>query len=279
MVKNEEYWIWYSLTSAYPYVDEILVFDNHSEDRTTSIIRGMEHIADKLTLYEGFGGPSEQANREAILAEVRRRGGTHLLILDGDEVHIDESLGFARRLLEVHEHNPGLNDPAQNHNEAMNHSPTDGALVKNIGWKPIHPGFDGLDTCRPQDFAEGDGNHGCYNFVIRLVSMQNLRGNGLEWGQHGYLETNDIYIQSSPNTLWLPKLYNYHFSWHPRSSKRGQGEDYGHQVSNFGSVPLPEHVHVPPVLFRIDGPTNPTFEHWGLRKSVPRTQVAVPGEV
>jgi hypothetical protein len=28
MVRNEEYWIWYSLTAVYPHVDEILLFDN-----------------------------------------------------------------------------------------------------------------------------------------------------------------------------------------------------------------------------------------------------------
>ena len=59
MVKNEEYWIWYSLSSVYHQVEEILVFDNFSDDRTVEIVRGMEHIADKLVLFERFGGPSE----------------------------------------------------------------------------------------------------------------------------------------------------------------------------------------------------------------------------
>lgn len=46
MVRNEEYWIWYSLTSVYPHVDEILVFDNGSEDRTVDIVRGMRHLGE-----------------------------------------------------------------------------------------------------------------------------------------------------------------------------------------------------------------------------------------
>lgn len=32
MIKDEEYWIWYALTSVAPHVDEVLVFDNHSSD-------------------------------------------------------------------------------------------------------------------------------------------------------------------------------------------------------------------------------------------------------
>ena len=115
MVKNEEYWIWYSLTSAYPHVDELLVFDNHSEDRTVEIVRSMDHIADKLILVEAFGGTSEQWNREAMLQAARERGATHIMYLDGDEVHVDENLAFCRSLLELHEHNPPLNDPPHNH--------------------------------------------------------------------------------------------------------------------------------------------------------------------
>src|SRR5204863_8127350 len=94
MVRNEEYWIWYSLTSVYPHVDEILVFDNDSEDRTLDVVRGMRHLADKLVVFEGFGGPNEHENREAMLAAARQRSATHALMLDGDEVHADEVLSF-----------------------------------------------------------------------------------------------------------------------------------------------------------------------------------------
>ncbi len=166
MVRNEEYWIWYSLTSAYPFVDEILVFDNFSTDRTVEIVDSMQHIADKLTLVTGFGGESEQANREAMLVAARQCGATHILYLDGDEVHVDENLGFCRRLLELHEHNPPLHDPPRNHMRPVDPTPTDGILVKHIGFRPLHPGFAGPGTCRPQDQAEPDGDHGCYNFAI-----------------------------------------------------------------------------------------------------------------
>ena len=265
MVKDEEYWIWYALTSVAPHVDEILVFDNHSQDRTAEIVRGMHHLGDKLTLFEGFGGTSEQDNREAMLAEARRRGATHVLTLDGDEVYADEVLAFCRRLLEVHEHFPAMADPPRNLAVPLDPRPTDGALVKNIGLRPICPGFAGPGTCRPWDYAQPDGDHGAYNYLSRITSLANLRGNGLGWGRHGFIETGDVYVQSSPHTLWLPGLWFLHFSFHPRSSRRLPGSaQWLRCPTDHGSVPIHGHVHMPSALLRPDGPGNPTLEAWGL---------------
>ena len=265
MVKDEEYWIWYALTSVAPHVDEVLVFDNHSTDRTPEIVRGMRHLGDKLTLFEGFGGDSEQENREAMLAEARRPGATHVLTVDGDEVYADDVLSFTRRLLEVHTHYPALNDPPQNHGRPMDPTPTDGILIKNIGMRPICPGFQGPDSCRPVDYMQPDTDHSAYNYLVRVTSLNNLRGNGLEWGKHGFVETGDQYIQSSPHTLWLPGLWFLHFSFHPRSSKRKPGTmQWERQPRDLDSAPIHAHVHMPAALLRPDGPGNPTLESWGM---------------
>ena len=270
MIKDEEYWIWYALTSAAPHVDEVLVFDNHSSDRTCDIVRRMGHLGDKLTLFEGFGGDNEQANRQAMLEEARRRGATHILTLDGDEVYADDVLSFTRRLLEVHEHLPALNDPPQNHGRSLDPMPTDGVLVQNIGMRPICPGFLGPDNCRPYDDMSSDPDHSAYNYLVRVTSMQNLRGNGLEWGEHGLIETGDQYIQSSPHTLWLPGLWFLHFSFHPHSSKRKlDSMEWQRQPRDLGSAPIHADVHMPAALLRPDGPGNPTLEAWGMCASNP----------
>ena len=83
-------------------------------------------------------------------------------------------------------------------------------------------------------------------------------------------------MQSSPHTLWLPKLYYFHFSWHPRSpvhdvSERehiGHYGHYGHSMRNDGSVPVHPWVRAPDVLYRTDGPSNPTLSAWGLGEFV-----------
>ena len=42
LVKNEERWIWYALKSVLPFVDQIIVWDTGSTDKTTAIIRATE---------------------------------------------------------------------------------------------------------------------------------------------------------------------------------------------------------------------------------------------
>ncbi|MFQ5506351.1 MAG: hypothetical protein ACE5F1_16400 [Planctomycetota bacterium] len=265
MARNEEYWIWYSLTSVYPHVDHILFFDNFSEDRTLAIVKTMAHIHDKLTIVPGFGASSEQENRELTLEAARETGATHLLFLDGDEVHVDEDLGFARRLLEVTDHEPPLHDPPQNHGEVGNHSPTDGILIKNIGFRPVHPGFAGPRTSIPADHHYPDNEHSCYNFAIRIASLSNLKGNGKEWGEHGFLESGDLHIQSSPHTLWCPRLFYFHFRHHPRSPLPRSGRWAANVPAlDLGSMAAKEGVSLPEVLFRPEGPGNPTLEHWGI---------------
>lgn len=273
MLRNEEHWCWYALTSVAPFVDRILAFDNHSDDATVDILRSMHHIRDRLEVFEDFGGASEHENRSRCLDEARARGATHVLFVDGDEVHSDAHLGFARRLLEFSEHQPALPFPPRSGGVPGDHRPTDGALVRNIGFRPLHPGFAGPDTCIPQDLAGSDHDHGCYNFAVRIVSLDGLESNGLEWGQHGYVEPDGVYIQSSAHTLWMPKLRYMHLTHHPRSSRRDPGAHaWVRPVQDLGSAPLPVAdalgpFEIPAVLYRPDGPSNPTLEHWGLRSA------------
>jgi hypothetical protein len=241
------------------------VFDNGSSDRTAEVVRSMRHVADKLTLFENFGGLDEQEIREATLAEARRRGATHVLTLDGDEVYADEVLSFCRRLLEVHEHYPALPDPPVNPQIPFDSTPSDGALIKNIALRPICPGFEGPGTCRPADYVMPDTDHGAYNYLTRITALANLRGNGLGWGKHGFVETGDVYVQASARTLWLPGLWFFHFSFHPRSSARKPGSmEWLRRVTDHGSVPIHAHVHLPAALLRPDGPGNPTLDAWGI---------------
>ena len=267
MIRNEEYWIWYTLTSVFREVEEMLVFDNHSEDDTLDIVRGMDHIADKLYLWEEFGGENEHETRERTLEIARQRGATHALLLDGDEVHDYNCLGFAKQLIELHQHEPALNDPPNNPGKAGDCTPTDGILIKNIGFRPVHPGFRGPDTCRPEDRALPDTDHGCYNFAIRIVTLANLQGNGQGWTQHGFVEQDGVYIQSSAHTLWLPRLWYHHYAWHPRSRARIGDAGYGRPVYDHGSVELAAWVGMPQVLLDPRGPSNPTLDYWEIPKT------------
>lgn len=277
MLRNEEHWAWYALTSVAPYVDRILAFDNYSEDRTVDVLRSMKHIGEQLEVIADFGGPSEHENRAACLDRARDEGATHVLFLDGDEVHCDSSLAFARRFFDWSEHKPGLQYPPRNDSAPGDHNPTEGVLVRNLGFRPLHPGFEGPHTCIPHDVAGRHDDHGCYNFAIRICSLDGLQSNGLEWGQHGYVEPDGRYIQSSPYTFWMPELRYWHFTHHERSSRRDPGSHaWVRPVQDLGSsaIPIEWNVEVPRVLSRPDGPSNPTLERWGMR---PATSVSTVG--
>ena len=50
----------------------------------------------------------------------------------------------------------GANDPPQIHGRSLDPAPIDGVLVKNIGMRPICPGFLGPDNCRLSDGMSSD---------------------------------------------------------------------------------------------------------------------------
>ena len=49
LVKNEEYWIWYSVRSILPFANKVMIFDTGSTDETSKII-GSIHSA-KLPFF------------------------------------------------------------------------------------------------------------------------------------------------------------------------------------------------------------------------------------
>ena len=55
---------------------------------------------------------------------------------------------------------------------------------------------------------------------------------------------------------------------HPRSERRYENEGFSHwrPIQDLGSRPMPTYVRLPEVLYRRDGPPNPTLVLWKLRE-------------
>ncbi len=90
VVRNEECWVWYALRSALPFVDQILVWDTGSVDRTVPIIKSIH--SPKLKFRTVPLTPDESAlsrTRQRMLQSTR---AGWLMILDGDEVWPESSL-------------------------------------------------------------------------------------------------------------------------------------------------------------------------------------------
>lgn len=88
VVKNEERWIWFALTSVLDIANKILIFDTGSTDNTVEIIK---NIKSKKIIFEEKGEVDAQKLVELRREQLRRTKNEWFLILDGDEVWPDET--------------------------------------------------------------------------------------------------------------------------------------------------------------------------------------------
>lgn len=85
VIKNEEHWVWYAIVSVIDYVDEILIIDMGSTDKTLEIIKSIH--SSKIKMFKDLG--NVVANRNFLLTQNKSKW---ILILDGDEVWTEEGI-------------------------------------------------------------------------------------------------------------------------------------------------------------------------------------------
>lgn len=88
LIKNEENFIWYAINSVIDYVDEILVWDMNSRDKTVQIIKSIKN--NKIKFKETGMGDSKRVTelRQQMLEET---DSDWVLILDGDEIWYEQA--------------------------------------------------------------------------------------------------------------------------------------------------------------------------------------------
>ena len=89
LVKNEEYFIAWSLMNVLNFCDHIIVLDNLSTDRTPEIVRNIANLHDHIELIE-----VKNANNTQKYLEKYFGTETWVLGVDGDEIH--DPIGLAR---------------------------------------------------------------------------------------------------------------------------------------------------------------------------------------
>lgn len=83
LVQNEEKWVWFAINSVLDYVDEVLVYDTGSTDRTVEIVKSIK--SEKITLEKK--GKVDPHGFTKLRQEMLDRTNTDwFLILDGDDV-------------------------------------------------------------------------------------------------------------------------------------------------------------------------------------------------
>lgn len=86
-VRNEDWIIGLSIRAALMWVDELVVLDHASTDRTPEILSELSEETGRLTILTDSDPTwKEMAHRQRLLDTARRRGATHCAIVDADEV-------------------------------------------------------------------------------------------------------------------------------------------------------------------------------------------------
>lgn len=98
IVKNEENFIWYALSSVAVFADKILVFDTGSKDKTVSIIKELQAHYPNIILEEK--GECDQKRHTELRQEMVEKTNTEwFMILDGDEVWTARALNEVKEVI------------------------------------------------------------------------------------------------------------------------------------------------------------------------------------
>lgn len=92
LVKNEENFIAYAVRSVIDFVDQVLIFDTGSTDRTVAIIKELQQEYPQKIVFEEKGECDKKRHTELRQEMVERTSTEWFMVLDGDEVWSKEAL-------------------------------------------------------------------------------------------------------------------------------------------------------------------------------------------
>ncbi|MFC1710093.1 glycosyltransferase [Patescibacteria group bacterium] len=92
LVRNEERYLWYAVTSIIDYVDKVLIWDTGSSDNTPKIINLLKRkYKDKIEV-NNYGEVTPDTFTKARQDMLENTKSDWLLVLDGDEVWWEDSI-------------------------------------------------------------------------------------------------------------------------------------------------------------------------------------------
>jgi len=98
LVRNEERYLWFAVTSVIDYVDRVLLWDTGSTDNTVKIIQELkETYRDKIDFQE-VGEVDKESFTQIRQRMLDRTKSDWTILLDGDEVWWDDSI---RKIMET----------------------------------------------------------------------------------------------------------------------------------------------------------------------------------
>ncbi len=102
LVGNEENWVWYAINSILDWVDQVLVWDTGSTDKTVNIIKSISSPKIRFAQKGQVDPQSHSQLRQKMLEETTT---DWFLILDGDEIWWRTSIS---RVIKAIQENPDM---------------------------------------------------------------------------------------------------------------------------------------------------------------------------
>ncbi len=101
LVRNEERWLWYAVTSIVDFVDRVLLWDTGSTDNTLAIIKDLKKRYPSKIYTREVGAVSPDEFTEISQQMVEETHSDWFVILDGDEVWWEDSIKRFVQTIEV----------------------------------------------------------------------------------------------------------------------------------------------------------------------------------
>lgn len=92
LVKNEERFLWYSVSSVINFVDKILIWDTGSTDNTLKIIDLLRKKYPEKIVFKNYGSVDSETFFKARQDMLDNTNSDWFLVLDADEIWWDDSI-------------------------------------------------------------------------------------------------------------------------------------------------------------------------------------------
>lgn len=101
IVKNEERYLWFSVTSVIDYLDKLLLWDTGSSDKTLEIIKLLEEKYPKKIEFRKYGYVDAYEFTKARQEMLDQTKSDWFVIIDGDEVWWEDSIKKIAEIIQM----------------------------------------------------------------------------------------------------------------------------------------------------------------------------------
>ncbi len=194
LVKNEARWVWYSINSVLPYVDNVMVWDTGSIDATVEIVKNINSPKIQIRTLSEITAEEFPAARQEMF-DITGKEFTWVLILDGDEIWEESAI---KTVTKFARDNPQYESIVVRSNNLV------GDIFHRLPESSGHYNLAGL---------KGHLN-------LRLLNLKKIPGINVKkpHGQQGYYDKNGVLVQDrDPRKIKFIDVYYHHATHLPRA--------------------------------------------------------------